>query len=132
MAAAKDSVCVVPGGRAVRAIHWPLKRMNGDHRCAGNPPLRALLRESKQAAGRAWHSERMDGHAVMTEREVWRDEPCGDSEKEQMKTLIVEDDMMSQCLLAKVLAERGHEVVSYDNAELAVLAYQKEFYPLLF
>ena len=49
-----------------------------------------------------------------------------------MKTLIVEDDMMSQCLLAQVLTKRGHEVVSYDNAELAVLAYQKEFYPLLF
>ena len=49
-----------------------------------------------------------------------------------MKTLIVEDDMMSQCLLAKILAERGHEVVSYDNAEQAILAYQKEFYPLLF
>src|SRR5437016_3796181 len=48
-----------------------------------------------------------------------------------MKTLIVEDDMMSQCLLAKVLAERGHEVVSFDNAEQAILAYQKEFYPLL-
>jgi len=49
-----------------------------------------------------------------------------------MKTLIVEGDMKSQCLLAKVLAERGHEVVSYDNAEQAILAYQKEFYPLLF
>src|SRR2546422_5172236 len=49
-----------------------------------------------------------------------------------MKTLIVEDDMMSQCLLAQVLTERGHEVVSYDNAEQAILAYQKEFYPLLF
>src|ERR1051326_7656597 len=49
-----------------------------------------------------------------------------------MKTLIVEDDMMSQCLLAKVLTERGHEVVSFDNAEQAILAYQKEFYPLLF
>jgi PAS domain S-box-containing protein len=49
-----------------------------------------------------------------------------------MKTLIVEDDMMSQCLLAKVLAERGHDVVSFENAEQAVLAYQKEFYPLLF
>jgi len=49
-----------------------------------------------------------------------------------MKTLIVEDDMMSQCLLAKVLTERGHEVVSYENAEQAILAYQKQFYPLLF
>ncbi|PYK61978.1 MAG: hypothetical protein DME21_07580 [Verrucomicrobia bacterium] len=52
--------------------------------------------------------------------------------KDKMKTLIVEGDMKSQCLLAKVLAERGHEVVSYDNAEQAILAYQKEFYPLLF
>jgi PAS domain S-box-containing protein len=49
-----------------------------------------------------------------------------------MKTLIVEDDLMTQCVLAKVLAERGHEVVSYENAEQAILAYQKEFYPLLF
>ena len=49
-----------------------------------------------------------------------------------MKTLIVEDDLMSQCVLAKLLAERGHEVVSYDNAEQAILAYQREFYPLLF
>ncbi|PYM11733.1 MAG: response regulator, partial [Verrucomicrobia bacterium] len=43
-----------------------------------------------------------------------------------MKTLIVEDDMMSQCVLAKVLTERGHEVVSYENAEQAILAYQKQ------
>src|SRR5205814_1221254 len=50
----------------------------------------------------------------------------------EMKTLIVEDDMMSQCVLAKILEERGHEVVSFDNAELAILAYQKEFYPLVF
>src|SRR3989440_7346471 len=49
-----------------------------------------------------------------------------------MKTLIVEDDMMSQCVLAKVLTERGHEIVSYENAEQAILAYQKQFYPLLF
>src|SRR2546426_111050 len=49
-----------------------------------------------------------------------------------MKTLIVEDDMMSQCVLAKVLTERGHEVVSYENAEQAILAYQKQFYPLVF
>src|SRR6266536_6356177 len=49
-----------------------------------------------------------------------------------MKTLIVEDDLMSQCLLAQVLTERGHEVVTYENAEQAILAYQKEFYPLLF
>ena len=27
-----------------------------------------------------------------------------------MKTLIVEDDLMSQCLLAQVLTERGHDV----------------------
>jgi PAS domain S-box-containing protein len=54
---------------------------------------------------------------------------CG---TEPMKTLIVEDDLMTQCVLAKVLSERGHEVVSYENAEQAVLAYQKEFYPLLF
>ena len=49
----------------------------------------------------------------------------------QMKTLIVEDDIMSQCLLAKVMAERGYEVTSFDNAEQAILAYQQDFYPLL-
>ena len=49
-----------------------------------------------------------------------------------MKTLIVEDDLMSQCLLAQVLTERGHEVVTYENAEQAILAYQKQFFPLLF
>ncbi len=49
-----------------------------------------------------------------------------------MKTLIVEDDLMTQCVLAQVLTELGHEVVSYENAEQAVLAYQKDFYPLLF
>jgi len=49
-----------------------------------------------------------------------------------MKTLIVEDDLMTQCVLAQALTELGHEVVSYENAEQAVLAYQKEFYPLLF
>ena len=49
-----------------------------------------------------------------------------------MKTLVVEDDMMSQCVLAKVLGERGHEVVSYENAEQAILAYQKQFFPLIF
>ena len=49
-----------------------------------------------------------------------------------MKTLIVEDDLMTQCVLAKVLAERGHEVTSFENAEQAILAYQKQFYPLLF
>src|SRR5437667_8148102 len=53
-------------------------------------------------------------------------------EKEKLKTLIVEDDMMSQCLLAQVLTGRGHEVVSFENAEQAILAYQKQFYPLLF
>jgi len=49
-----------------------------------------------------------------------------------MKTLIVEDDIMSQCLLAQVLTERGHEVVTYENAEQAILAYQKQFFPLVF
>src|SRR2546425_2034161 len=54
------------------------------------------------------------------------------SGEDQMKTLIVEDDLMSQCLLAQVLTERGHEVVTYENAEQAILAYQKQFFPLLF
>jgi len=49
-----------------------------------------------------------------------------------MKTLIVEDDLMSQCLLAQVLTDRGHEVVTYENAEQAIMAYQKQFFPLLF
>src|ERR1043166_4823168 len=49
-----------------------------------------------------------------------------------MKTLIVEDDLMSQCLLAQVLTERGHEVVTYENPEQAILAYQQQFFPLLF
>jgi DNA-binding response OmpR family regulator len=49
-----------------------------------------------------------------------------------MKALVVEDDLKSQCLLAKVLAEHGHEVTTFENAEQAILAYQKEFYPLLF
>src|SRR5262245_27657848 len=49
-----------------------------------------------------------------------------------MKTLIVEDDLMSQCLLAQVLTERGHEVVTFENAEQAILAYQKQTFPLLF
>ena len=49
-----------------------------------------------------------------------------------MKTLVVEDSLMEQCLLAKVLAEHGHEVISFENAEQAVLAYQKQFYPLVF
>jgi DNA-binding response OmpR family regulator len=50
----------------------------------------------------------------------------------QMKALVVEDDLKSQCLLAKVLAERGHEVTTFENAEQAILEYQKAFYPLLF
>ena len=49
-----------------------------------------------------------------------------------MRALVVEDDLKSQCLLAKVLAERGHEVTTFENAEQAILACQKEFYPLLF
>jgi DNA-binding response OmpR family regulator len=49
-----------------------------------------------------------------------------------MKTLVIEDDLKSQCLLAKVLAERGHEVTTFESAEQAILAYQKEFYPLVF
>jgi len=49
-----------------------------------------------------------------------------------MKALVVENDLKSQCLLAKVLAERGHEVTTFENAEQAILAYQKAFYPLLF
>ncbi len=49
-----------------------------------------------------------------------------------MKTLIVEDDLMSQCLLAQVLTERGHEVVTYENAEQAILAYQQQSFPLIF
>ncbi len=48
-----------------------------------------------------------------------------------MKTLVVENNLMEQCLLAKVLTEQGHEVVSFENAEQAVLAYQKQLYPLL-
>jgi DNA-binding response OmpR family regulator len=48
-----------------------------------------------------------------------------------MKTLVVEDDLKSQCLLTKVLSERGHEVTTFENAEQAILAYEKEFYPLL-
>jgi PAS domain S-box-containing protein len=48
-----------------------------------------------------------------------------------MKTLVVEDNLMDQCLLAKVLADHGHEVVSFESAEQAILAYQKQFYPLL-
>ena len=46
-----------------------------------------------------------------------------------MKTLIVEDDLMSQCLLALVLSEPGHEVVTYENAEQAILAYKSNFSP---
>jgi DNA-binding response OmpR family regulator len=49
-----------------------------------------------------------------------------------MKTLVIEDDLKSQCLLAKVLAERGHEVTTFENAEQAILAYQQAFYPLVF
>ncbi len=49
-----------------------------------------------------------------------------------MKALVVENDLKSQCLLAKVLAERGHEVTTFENAEQAILAYQRDFYPLLF
>jgi DNA-binding response OmpR family regulator len=49
-----------------------------------------------------------------------------------MKTLVIEDDLKSQCLLAKVLAERGHEVTTFESAEQAILAYQKDFYPLVF
>jgi DNA-binding response OmpR family regulator len=49
-----------------------------------------------------------------------------------MKTLVVEDDLKSQCLLAKVLAERGHDVTTFENAEQAILAYQQEFYPMVF
>ena len=49
-----------------------------------------------------------------------------------MKTLIVEGDLMSQCVLAKLLSERGHEVTCFENAEQAILAYQREAYPLVF
>jgi DNA-binding response OmpR family regulator len=49
-----------------------------------------------------------------------------------MKTLIVESDLMSQCVLAKLLTERGHEVVCFENAEQAILAYEKEPHPLVF
>ncbi len=49
-----------------------------------------------------------------------------------MNALVVESNLKSQCLLAKVLAERGHEVTTFENAEQAILAYQKAFYPLLF
>ncbi len=49
-----------------------------------------------------------------------------------MKALIVESDLMSQCVLARLLGERGHETVCFENAEQAVLAYKKEFYPLVF
>ncbi|MFM1944150.1 MAG: hypothetical protein RI897_3132 [Verrucomicrobiota bacterium] len=49
-----------------------------------------------------------------------------------MKALIVESDLMSQCVLARLLGERGHETVCFENAEQAILAYKKEFYPLVF
>lgn len=49
-----------------------------------------------------------------------------------MKALIVEGDLMSQCVLAKLLSERGHEVTCFENAEQAILAYQREAYPLIF
>jgi DNA-binding response OmpR family regulator len=48
-----------------------------------------------------------------------------------MKTLVIEDDLKSQCLLAKVLAERGHEVTTFENAEQAILAHQQAFFPLV-
>lgn len=49
-----------------------------------------------------------------------------------MKALIVEGDLMSQCVLAKLLSERGHEVTCFENAEQAILAYQRQAYPLIF
>ncbi len=49
-----------------------------------------------------------------------------------MRALVIEHDLMSQCVLARLLNERGLEVSSYENAEQAILAYQKDFYPLVF
>ena len=48
-----------------------------------------------------------------------------------MKTVIVEDDSVSQTLLSRLLANRGHEVLCFATAEEAMVACQREFFPLM-
>jgi len=45
--------------------------------------------------------------------------------------MIVEDDAASRLIISRVLAERGHEVVSCKTAELAIEACLRERFPLM-
>lgn len=48
-----------------------------------------------------------------------------------MKVLIVDDDVVSQQLLERILLSRGHEVTICADAETAWEIYQKAYYPLI-
>ena len=48
-----------------------------------------------------------------------------------MKTVIIEDDSLSQLLLNRVLSGRNHEVHIFRTAEEAMSACHREFFPLM-
>ena len=48
-----------------------------------------------------------------------------------MKTVIIEDDAVSQALLSRLLTNRGHEVLCFGSAEEAMVACQRDFFPLM-
>ena len=48
-----------------------------------------------------------------------------------MKTVIIEDDSVSRAMLSRLLTSRGHEVHAFRSAEEAMVACQREFFPLM-
>ena len=49
-----------------------------------------------------------------------------------MKTLVVEDDIVTRLILIRLLTARGYQCTACANAEEAIKAYGLAFYPLLF
>jgi CheY-like chemotaxis protein len=49
-----------------------------------------------------------------------------------MKVLVVEDDKVTRLILSRILSDLGYGVTACTNAEEAIIAYERIFYPLLF
>ena len=48
-----------------------------------------------------------------------------------MKVLVVDDEPITRFVLEKHIQSLGHEVMTCEDAELALEAYQQTFYPLI-
>jgi len=48
-----------------------------------------------------------------------------------MKVMVIDDDILLSDTMKDIIAGRGHQVMSFSNAEAAIEEYQKTFYPLI-